>query len=457
MNNPLYAGFDLGTTFFKVGIYNETGERVGLGRRSLAKDVDSRGRCTVPVERFLKTVSDAFSDALAAAGCQSGDITGVSYCSQANTFLFLDKDNNPLTPLIVWPDQRAKPMRNTISEMIATERFLESSGQGIAAAESMLAKLDWFKFHEPALWHRAARILTISDYLTLLMTGCFIGDSGTASLTGLWDLKKNMWNEEVLGFLDLDQRRLPELYRPGSCMVGVGSNGAEWLGIPENTPFVIGALDHHTAAIGGGIGLFAPVSVSFGTSLVCFSFTHRYRPAKQTCIGPATESDRYYQIAFNAPGASAMDWYRNHFARDLSFEELIRQARIVKPGCEGLRAEIENNGISFQNRCSVHGHGHCARAVMELTGRNTAMLLNDLPHGKDAPVTRIIAVGGAARSDTWMRIVEETAGVRVIAARPADTASKGAAMFSAVATGQYANLAECASLWNRAGMVELQE
>lgn len=66
---------------------------------------------------------------------------------------------------------------------------------------------------------------------------------------------------------------------------------------------------------------------------------------------------------------------------------------------------------------------------MELTGRNTASLLKDLAAG-ETPVPRILAVGGAARSDLWMRIVEETSGVAVSPARPADTAAKGAALFA---------------------------
>jgi len=447
MSKFLFAGFDLGTTFLKVGLYNERGERLGLGRRAFAKDVDPVGRCTVPVERFQATLLAALCDALTAAGRTPQDITGVSYCSQANTFLLLDERDNPLTPLIVWPDQRAAPLRDSIAKITATDRFLQCSGQSITVAEGMLAKLDWLRQHEPDLWRRTAKILTISDYLAMLMTGCFIGDSGTASLTGLWNIQQNAWNEEIIDFLDVDPKKLPELHRPGSFTVGTDSYGAEWLGIPEGTPFTIGALDHHTAAIGGGVGSVAPISVSFGTALACFRFTESYRPAKDICIGPATEPGHYYQIAFNAPGASAMDWYRDNFARDLPFEELIRLAGNVEPGCEGLVALIENGAIQFRDKRSIHGHGHYARAVMELTGRNTAMLLKKLPCGDAPPATRIIAVGGAARSDTWMQIVEETAGVGVTPARPADTASKGAAMFSAVATGLYETLETCAKRW----------
>jgi sugar (pentulose or hexulose) kinase len=520
MSNGIYAGFDLGTTFFKVGLYTENGVCLGMGRHPFVKDEDEEGHCTVPVVRFLETVSSTFRDALTQAGVTPDAITGVSYCSQANTFLLLDSHDKPLTPLIVWPDLRAAPLSEQIIALTTTDRFREQSGQGIVPAESMLAKLDWLRRCEPELWGRTARIVTISDYLALLLTDRFIGDSGTASLTGLWDMQQNRWNQTMLDFLELDARQLPELHRPGALTIGIGTSGQAWLGIPEGTPFTIGALDHHAAALGGGIGHWAPVSVSFGTSLVCFRFEDDYRPAQGSCLGPATDPGRFYRIAFCAPGAAAMDWYQRDYAPESTFEELLASAEHTPPGCDGLCAVSENGAIRFEREtdateirkgitCShpngankqwegrasarprhadaclsqrnggprsvvadsyggrdrarpsmipsfhhsseVPSQGHFVRAVMELTGRNTASLLKDLTCGEGTAASRIIAVGGAAKSDLWMQVVEQTSGVAVSPARPADTAARGAAMFAAVATGQQGSLETCAIRWSKAG------
>lgn len=479
MSNGLYAGFDLGTTFFKVGLYTEHGVCLGMGRRAFVKDEDSSGRCTVPVGRFLETVLAAFHDALAQAGTTPDSIRGVSYCSQANTFLLLDSHDKPLTPLIVWPDLRAAPLSESLAALTDTDAFLEASGQGLMGAQWMPAKLEWFRCHEPDLWQRTAKVLTISDYFSFLLTGSYIGDSGTASLTGLWDLQQNRWNQTMLDFLELDMRQLPELYRPGALTIGIGKSGSAWLGIPEGTPFTIGALDHHAAALGGGIGYWAPVSVSFGTSLVCFRFEDGYRPVHGSCLGPATDSGRFYRIAFNAPGASAMDWYQRDYAPESSFEALLASAEHVPPGCDGLRAVSENGAIRFQAETAVTGirngkiltfnaqrptlnaqgidQGHHVRAVMELTGRNTAKLLSDLTVRDSTLVSRILAVGGAAKSDLWMQVVEETSGVGVSPARPADTAARGAAMFAATATGLCGSLEDCAIRWSQGAGIRVQE
>ena len=105
----------------------------------------------------------------------------------------------------------------------------------------------------------------------------------------------------------------------------------------------------------------------------------------------------------------------------------------------------------------VIGTGHHVRAVMELTGRNTAKLLSDLTAQDSTPVARIVGVGGAAKSDLWMRVVEETSGVAVAPARPADTAARGAAMFAATATGLCGSLEECAIRWSKGSGIRVQE
>lgn len=454
MRSSLYAGFDLGTTFLKVGLYNGRGERLGLGRRPFVKDEDVCGRCTVPVERFREMVAGAFHTALVQAGRSPEAITGVSYCSQANTFLLLDRQDRPLTPLIIWPDLRAAPLSKNLEALTDTDVFLEASGQGLTGAQCMPAKLEWFKRYEPELWGRKARVLTLSDYFSLLLTGLCIGDSGTASLTGLWDLPQNRWNRSMLDFLELDARALPELHRPGALTVGISKSGTDWLGIPQGTPFTVGALDHHAAALGGGIGHLAPVSVSFGTSLVCFRGEDTYKPARGSCLGPSAEPGRFYRIAFSAPGASAMDWYQRDYAPEASIEELLASAERVPHGCGGLRAVSEDGTIQFHGKSPLHGRGHDVRAVMELTGRNTAKLLSDLAAGGGSPASRMLAVGGAAKSDLWMRIVGETAGVGVSPASPADTAAKGAAMFAAVQSGLCGNLEACALNWCKVGKTD---
>ncbi len=89
--SELVAGFDLGTTYFKVGLYDRMGNRRGHGRRALKWDRPAAQRCELPVERFQRILKDTLDDAIETAACDRSDIKGISYGAQANTFLLLDE------------------------------------------------------------------------------------------------------------------------------------------------------------------------------------------------------------------------------------------------------------------------------------------------------------------------------------------------------------------------------
>ena len=62
-----FLGIDLGTSYFKAGIYDDAGNLCGLGREAVPKVCDS-GRCELPVDAFWKALSSAITSALAEAG-----------------------------------------------------------------------------------------------------------------------------------------------------------------------------------------------------------------------------------------------------------------------------------------------------------------------------------------------------------------------------------------------------
>lgn len=76
------------------------------------------------------------------------------------------------------------------ADLVADPSFLSVTGIGVELGpNSAMAKCLWFRDHEPVLYSKASRIMTISDYLTYRFSGELRGDEGTASLLGIFDLK----------------------------------------------------------------------------------------------------------------------------------------------------------------------------------------------------------------------------------------------------------------------------
>ena len=59
-------GVDLGTSYFKLGLFNPDGELCGLGRIEVPKNVGDGSRCEVPVARFWSLLQQGVAEATAA-------------------------------------------------------------------------------------------------------------------------------------------------------------------------------------------------------------------------------------------------------------------------------------------------------------------------------------------------------------------------------------------------------
>ncbi|MGI8783868.1 MAG: FGGY-family carbohydrate kinase [Acidobacteriota bacterium] len=441
-------GIDLGTSYFKLALVDRAGTLRGLGRVFVPKDEGDGTRCELPVERFWNLLREGLSQACREGGVQPSDICAVAYSSQANSFLLLDASDEPLTPLVLWPDHRDTPVAPSIRELFQRDDFLLTTGLGIDAGPGLcVSKLAWFRKHQPNIWSRTRRVMTISDYLSFALTGRTVGDMGTAALMAVLDLKGHRWWEEALGALKLSRSLLSDVLVPGTVAGVVQGDVAQSMGLRPGIPFAVGSLDHHVAST--GVGHIAQMSESTGTVLACLHSTREYRPRPDCCLGPGFGSGEYYELAFNDNGAVGMEWYQRRFAPDHSLPELDSLAESVAPGCDGLIAlpeAFKEDGLGgFRHVTVRHGHGHFIRALMESTAFSLSRLVGHL-RGDDLPA-RIAATGGGARSSVWLQIKADVLGVEVVTALCREPACLGAGMLAAMAAGWFQSLADAGRSW----------
>jgi sugar (pentulose or hexulose) kinase len=445
----LVLGIDLGTTYFKAALYSRDGRLRGLGRAEVTKVTGEEGICELPPEHFWQFVRNCVHAALSQAGCGGEAIAALAYSSQANSFLVLDPEGAPLTALILWPDQRAAGMMAELCRLTEEPDFIEVTGLGLETTEFCIAKLLWLRKRSPDLWARIARVQTISDFFISELTGRFVGDEGTASLLGLWDLQTHAWWERAFHTLDLAPSWFSKPLPPSTVAGATTPVGAARIGLQPGTVVVVGSLDHHVAAIGAGIRLLEEAGISLGTVVACLCYRDSYLPIRNCCMGRGVHNHPYYQIAFEGNGTGALDWYRQSSAPGLSFEALNRLASAVPPGCDGLMAlpSAQNYpmGEGFRNALGRHGHGHFVRAMMESTAASLRELLGRLR--PDASLRRLIATGGGAKSDLWLQIISDLTGFEVCVPACDEPACLGAAMMAAVAAGWFRDLDNAALEW----------
>lgn len=422
---PLLLGLDLGTSYFKVGLFTPDGTLRGLGRVGVVTDTPAPGRVELPVERFWSLLRTGLSDALRAAGATPADISGVSYSSQATTLLLLDTEDRPLTPLVVWTDTRGAPVESEVTAFAATLEFQRRAGHAGLAAESAVPKLRWFQRERPDLWARTARVMTISDYLTFALTGERAGDSSTAAFLGLQDLGTGTWWPEALAEFGFAAGIFSRLRRPGAPCGRTVDVATQWLGLPAGLPFAVGAIDHHAAAIGAGLGTLAEVSISTGTVLAALALVDRVEERPGCYHGPHTDGRRLYRLAFDADGAGKLEEYQRRVAPGLAVGELIAAAGRARD--EGTAGPVESGVLDILGAVARTQAGLVAQAA------------------GPRKVTRVVATGGGARSDLWLRMKAEAIGATVVRPAVEEPACLGAAVFAAVAAGIHPTIESAAA------------
>ena len=253
------------------------------------------------------------------------------------------RDDRPLTPIILWPDQRAVELEAEVQEQFAAAAFSATTGIPQVNHQFMPAKLLWLQQHRPETWAQMDRICLISDYLTLLLTGKHVTEAGAAGLTGLVDIHRCQWWPDMLPGLDLDQSCLPAIVPAGTDLGPIARRPPNASGCRSRAGSIVGCLDQYAGAIGVGNVEPGMISETTGTVLATVRCADRFSARLGPAVfqGPAFREGLYWQMAFGDVSANYLQWYRDQLPDRPDFEQLTALAEPIEPGAEGLRLRTD--------------------------------------------------------------------------------------------------------------------
>lgn len=440
-----FLGIDLGTSYFKAAVFDEDGNLHGLGRHFVEKTSGNGTLSELSVVTFWKTLRQCVDGALRSSNLLPNAISALSYSSQANSFILLDKADKPLTPFVLWTDTRVSDLPVSLRTFINRDDFTTKTGLGILPGNhSLIAKIDWFRKNQPDVWRKVKRILSISDYLTFSLTGHFVSDMSTLSMTGLLNMSEGKWWEDAITLLQLDSKQLPEPIKTGILVGNLVDQGAANIGLTKQTRLFTGGLDHHMVAIGSGVIHSSEISESTGTVLAAVNYKKGYTPRKGINIAQGINQDHYFQMSFDNNGALALEWYQKEHATKSTIPELLELATKIAPTCNGLIARPNAHtypGLNgFINIAKTHTKAHFVRAILESTGVSLLELVESLE--REQTSKRMASSGGGAKSKLWLQIKADILNKCFVVPETEELACKGAAMLCAVGTACFSSLDE---------------
>ncbi len=435
-------GVDLGTTNLKALLADERGRTLAVYRESVVYDRASPRRCELPADRFAATLARCIRGVCERAGVDGTEIEGVSYASQANSFLLLDAEGLPLTPIISWLDARVERPDPAVEELWRCDRFLEITGLGVRSSQLAVVKIA--ELRRTPVWSKVGGCLTISDYLIFLLTGERVGDQSTASMLGFFDIRRDRWWSEALEALSIDDAVLVRPIRPGRHAGTVCSRAAAAFGLSTGTPVYAGGLDHYLAAVGAGADTLAEACESTGTVIACVTTGSDLSAVDGGSLGPACDGE--YLLTFDSRGGVVLESYRDKWCPDYSFADLDALAAKAPAGAGGVRAEMDSEGgVSFSFPADATDDsreeriGREVRAILEATARRLRSLLLAAATDVTRVPARVVSTGGGARSEVWTKIKSSMTGSRFYTLAVTEPAAYGAAFLAGRGTGLVAS------------------
>lgn len=231
---------DLGTSGNKAVLYSEDGKLVYSCTKNYGLKVENANWCEQDANDWWGAVVDVTSEVCNLFDPK--DIAVVSFSGQMMGCLCVDANGDPLRNSIIWADMRAAAEEAELRSKISNERFYGITGHRISSSYGG-EKMMWVKNNEPEIYRNTHKFLNAKDYIILKLTGNFVTEYTDASSTQLWDLKNNVWSDELVELAGIDKSKLPTALAPTAIAGKVTREASKLTGLLEGTPVVCGGGD----------------------------------------------------------------------------------------------------------------------------------------------------------------------------------------------------------------------
>ncbi|SFP84445.1 gluconokinase [Salibacterium halotolerans] len=426
MSRQVVIGLDIGTTSTKCLAYDVDGEIWAEKEVEYTLHSPDPSRKEQDPEEILKAVKVTLSHIVYAVQKKGAVVAGAGFSAAMHSLLALDHSGNVLTNAVTWADQRSVKEAEELKANGGHELYLRTGTP--VHPMSPLTKLMWFQRNQPDIFVRAAKWISIKEYIVYQLFGRFLVDHSIASATGLFQLKTKQWDDEALRTAGITADQLSELVPATYILKGMTREAAAELDIDPDTPFVMGASDGVLANIGAGAVSPGQAACSIGTSGAVRTVVDKptLDPKGRIFCYELTEDKWVIGGPINN-GGIALQWIKDQLYPDLdgasasqdesTFDEMTKRASAIQPGAAGLvflpylmgeRApfwDSDTKGVFFGLTLN-HGRDHMVRSVLEGVMYQMYSVVIALTESGVQP-QEYRCGGGFARSELWRQMMAD--------------------------------------------------
>ena len=456
---------DIGTSATKAILFDTDVKQIAIVRKHYPIHAPHKGWSEQEPEVIFDAVLGALQE-IAQSVPESGRVLGVSFSSQLYSVLAVDADGKALTDSLTWSDTRSAEIAQLISQHPEAQGIYQRTGCPIDAIYP-LAKIQWLG--ENVELPENTKFISVKEYVFFRLIGQWVADWSIASATGLFDIKEHHWDETALSLLGITPANLSELVPPRRIFTKWNKEIIDLIGLPPDTPLIIGGGDGPLASVGVGGHSSNTLAVNVGTSAAArLTISEAKVDPEGRLWTYVVDEDLWVIGGIVSSGGIVYDWaLRNLFSGTEEtgddgstqhvHEYADRLASAVPPGAENLIFIPYLGG----EQCPVwhphtrggffgldlrHNRGHLVRAVLEGITRSIYRISEAIQSMLNGQFNEIRVTGGLTSSPLWLQIAADMFGTPIVVPESAEGSARGAAMLAIVSLGLRSGLEDFADL-----------
>ncbi|MDQ3610804.1 MAG: FGGY family carbohydrate kinase [Actinomycetota bacterium] len=455
MAGDLVIGIDCSTTASKAVAWDHEGNHIAEGRGSFEMLSPRSGWSEQRADEWWEATSQSLRAVADEVGAER--IAGMCITHQRETFVPVDADDRPMRNGIMWDDERSRQQVSELGRRFGGDELHRLTGRPLALAQSV-TKLLWLVEHESDTAESAHKFLDVSAFLLRHLVGEYVSGIGSADSTGLIDMQRHAWAEDLIRGIGLRPEQFPAIVEPGEQLGEITEGGAQATGLRVGTPVYAGVGDGQAACLGAGVTSLDRSYFNLGTAVTGGPVSREYVTDRSCRTLYGGIPDTFVLESVLRGGIATIAWFMEHFAEADhadDYDHYEAEAGKLPEGSGGLvLVPYWNNVMSpyWDTRASglvagwhaEHGPAHLYRAIMEGITFEHRLVQSGIAEASGQRIDEHVILGGGSNSDLWCQLAADILGARVTRARSAEATNLGAGVLAAYGAGWFDGVEDAA-------------
>ena len=484
--------YDIGTTGVKTCVFeiSDTIKLLGSASCGYKLYVLPDGGAEQDPDEWWDAMCKSGKEAIADAGIPAEKIEVVSFCSQMQGLVLVDKDGNAIRRAFSYMDQRArKELKEGIAygpqiagaNIVKLLKSLAITGAVACSVKDPVWKYNWVKNNEPENYKKIHKWLDVKEYIIARMTGEFVMTRDSAFGALLYDLKNDCFSASLCKTLGVDPDHMPRIVKSTDIVGKLRDKQAVELGLAPGTAVFGGGGDASLIGVGAGAVNPGDTHVYCGTSGWVSTVVTKSMVDTSAMIASVVGADegKFNYFGELETAGKCLEWVKDHLALDeiniyLKKEDVAENYEseytslydylteviasvpagsdgvIFTPWLHGNRCPFEDPNARgmFFNLSLETGKSRMIRAVIEGVCYHLRWFMEVEDKKKESKTSDTVRfVGGGALSYATCQILADVLGKPVETVdKPQNVGAVGAAVTIAVGMGDVKSFAEAKNL-----------